>query len=89
MHLRSDKPKGIAVNGVPIKKAGDLFGILNIVPGRPDHVFSGINYGYNLASDLQYSATAGAAFEPLAEDAGVAGALFGTAVVAGRLGASA
>ena len=38
-------------------------GALNIVPGKPDHVFSGINYGYNTASDLQYSATAGAAFE--------------------------
>ncbi|MBQ3599649.1 MAG: 5'/3'-nucleotidase SurE [Lachnospiraceae bacterium] len=38
-------------------------GALNIIPGKPDHVFSGINYGYNVASDLQYSATAGAAFE--------------------------
>ena len=38
-------------------------GVLNIVPGKPDHVFSGINYGYNTASDLQYSATVGAAFE--------------------------
>lgn len=38
-------------------------GVLNIVPGRPDNVFSGINSGYNLASDLQYSATVGAAFE--------------------------
>ena len=38
-------------------------GVLNIVPGKPDHVFSGINYGYNTATDLQYSATAGAAFE--------------------------
>ena len=38
-------------------------GVLNIVPGKPDHVFSGINYGYNAATDLQYSATAGAAFE--------------------------
>lgn len=38
-------------------------GVLNIVPGKPNHVFSGINYGYNLATDLQYSATAGAAFE--------------------------
>lgn len=38
-------------------------GALNIVPGKPDHVFSGINHGYNLASDIQYSATAGAAFE--------------------------
>ena len=38
-------------------------GVLNIVPGKPDNVLSGINYGYNLASDIQYSATAGAAFE--------------------------
>ena len=38
-------------------------GVLNIVPGKPDHVFSGINYGYNIATDIQYSATAGAAFE--------------------------
>ena len=38
-------------------------GGLNIVPGKPDHVFAGINYGYNVATDLQYSATAGAAFE--------------------------
>lgn len=38
-------------------------GVLNIVPGKPDHVFSGINFGYNVASDIQYSATAGAAFE--------------------------
>ena len=38
-------------------------GALNIVPGKPDYVFSGINYGYNVATDLQYSATAGAAFE--------------------------
>lgn len=38
-------------------------GTLNIVPGKPDLVLSGINYGYNCASDIQYSATAGAAFE--------------------------
>ncbi len=38
-------------------------GILNIVPGKPDMVFSGINYGYNVAADLQYSATVGAALE--------------------------
>lgn len=38
-------------------------GALNIVPGKPDIVFSGINYGYNCASDIQYSATVGAALE--------------------------
>ena len=50
-----------ACSGTP----GDCvrIGSLNIVPGKPDHVFSGINYGFNAASDIQYSATAGAAFE--------------------------
>lgn len=38
-------------------------GVLNIVPGKPDYVLCGINYGFNVASDIQYSATAGAAFE--------------------------
>lgn len=38
-------------------------GALNIVSGKPDVVLSGINYGYNTASDVQYSATIGAAFE--------------------------
>ena len=38
-------------------------GVLNIVGGRPDNLFSGINRGYNVATDLQYSATVGAAFE--------------------------
>ena len=38
-------------------------GSLAIMPQKPDVVLSGINYGYNAASDIQYSATAGAAFE--------------------------
>ena len=40
--------------------------VRNILGKKPDVVFSGINYGYNVAMDLQYSATAGAAFEALA-----------------------
>ncbi len=38
-------------------------GSLNIMDRRPDIVLSGINYGYNIATDIQYSATAGACFE--------------------------
>ena len=38
-------------------------GSLNLMPGLPDVVLSGINYGYNVASDIQYSATVGAALE--------------------------
>lgn len=36
MHLKSNKPKGIAVNGIPIKKAVDLFGIINVVLFLPE-----------------------------------------------------
>ena len=38
-------------------------GSLNLMPVRPDVVLSGINNGLNVATDLQYSGTAGAAFE--------------------------
>ena len=39
------------------------FGILNIVKEKPDVVLSGINFGFNSGTDIQYSATVGAALE--------------------------
>ncbi|MCR5785848.1 MAG: DNA replication/repair protein RecF [Eubacterium sp.] len=36
IHLRKNKSKGIAVNKVPIKKASEVFGILNIVVFSPE-----------------------------------------------------
>ena len=36
IHLKKNKSKGIAINQVPIKKATDLFGILNIVFFSPE-----------------------------------------------------
>lgn len=36
MHLKRNKPKGIAVNGVPIHKASELFGIANFVFFSPE-----------------------------------------------------
>ncbi len=36
IHLKKNRAKGIAVNRVPIKKAADLFGILNIVFFSPE-----------------------------------------------------
>lgn len=36
MHLRKNKSKGIAINGIPIKKASELFGILNIIFFSPE-----------------------------------------------------
>lgn len=31
MHLRKNKSKGIAIDGIPIKKASELFGIIHFV----------------------------------------------------------
>lgn len=35
-HLKKNKPKGIAVDGIPIRKASDLIGILNVVFFSPE-----------------------------------------------------
>ena len=53
--------RAFSCNGTP----GDCVrvGSLNVMPEKPDVVLSGINFGYNVASDIQYSATVGAAFE--------------------------
>lgn len=50
-----------AVNGTP----GDCvyLGLNGVCPFEPDLVITGINYGANLAEDLVYSGTVGAAFE--------------------------
>lgn len=36
MHIKKDKSKGIAINGVPIRKALDLFGVVNMVFFSPE-----------------------------------------------------
>jgi len=36
MHLKKNMPKGIAINGISIKKASELFGIVNVVFFSPE-----------------------------------------------------
>ena len=36
MHLKKNSPKGIAINKIPIRKASELFGIVNIVFFSPE-----------------------------------------------------
>ena len=36
IHLKKNSAKGIAVNGIPIRRAGELFGILNLVVFSPE-----------------------------------------------------
>ena len=50
-----------AISGTPSDCS--CLGINEVIPGGPDRVFCGINLGFNIASDIQYSATVGAAME--------------------------
>ncbi len=36
MHIKKNKSKGIALNGIPIKRASELFGIINIIFFSPE-----------------------------------------------------
>ena len=56
-----DNVKAFSCSGTPADCV--RVGSLNIMPCKPDLLLSGLNNGYNVASDIQYSATAGAAFE--------------------------
>ena len=53
--------KAYSCSGTPADciRVGSVF----IMSEKPDIVLSGINYGYNSATDIQYSGTCGAAFE--------------------------
>lgn len=50
-----------ACNGTPADCV--RVGALSLIPGKPDLVLAGINAGYNIARDIQYSATIGAVME--------------------------
>lgn len=39
LHLKKDKAKGIAIDGVPIKRQGELFGLLNLVFFSPEDLY--------------------------------------------------
>lgn len=36
MHIKKNKPKGVAIDGIPIKKQSELFGMLNLVFFSPE-----------------------------------------------------
>lgn len=50
-----------ALGGTPAMAV--LFGIFDLIPGRPDLIVSGINYGLNVGSGVTISGTVGAALE--------------------------
>ena len=50
-----------AVNGTPAMAV--LYGIFTLIPGKPDLIVSGINYGLNVGSGVTISGTVGATLE--------------------------
>lgn len=36
MHLKKNKPKGVAIDGIPIRKSSELFGLINLVFFSPE-----------------------------------------------------
>lgn len=36
MHLRKSKPKGVAIDGIPIRRSTELFGLINIIMFSPE-----------------------------------------------------
>lgn len=55
--------KAYSVDGTPVDCV--KVGIKYLLPQKPDIVFSGINFGYNVGADILYSGTVGAAMEAL------------------------
>jgi 5'-nucleotidase len=55
-----------AVDGTPALAV--LFGIFELLPGKPDLIVSGINYGLNVGSGVTISGTVGAALEGAAAE---------------------
>lgn len=61
--LRLDEigPDRYACDGTPVDCI--LMGVRQVLGKTPDWILSGINWGFNLAEDVLYSGTVGAAFE--------------------------
>ncbi len=58
-----DNVKAYSITGTPADCV--KVGINQIMPGKPDIVFSGINNGLNIGFDILYSGTVGAAMEAI------------------------
>jgi len=54
-------PRTTAVEGTPTDCV--LLAAYRLLPGKPDILFSGINFGHNLGDDVTYSGTVSAALE--------------------------
>lgn len=61
VRVRQAAPKRFAVTGTPTDCV--LLGVQNLMDGRPDYVFSGVNRGQNIAEDVSMSGTIAGAIQ--------------------------
>ncbi len=61
IYVHQESEKRFSVSGTPADCVN--IGVHRLLPARPDLVVSGINHGANLAGDISYSGTVGAARE--------------------------
>ena len=61
IYVRQEGRNRFSTSGTPTDCVN--IGVHRLLPGRPDLVVSGINHGGNLAGDITYSGTVGAALE--------------------------
>lgn len=61
LRVRELGPRRLSVDGTPADCV--LLGFRSFLPTKPDFVFSGINLGFNIGEDLDYSGTVAAAAE--------------------------
>ena len=61
LRLQQRGDRRFAVTGTPTDAV--FFGVLHLLPRKPDLVLSGINRGPNLGDDVSYSGTVSAALE--------------------------
>lgn len=59
VRMKEVEPQRIRCSGTPADCV--LFGVLGVLPEKPDLILSGINHGPNLGTDIIYSGTAAAA----------------------------
>ncbi len=64
LQLKNKQITGYGVDGTPAQAV--QFGILEVMPGKPDLTVSGINYGENIGTGVTISGTVGAALESAA-----------------------
>jgi 5'/3'-nucleotidase len=61
LRMKEIQKRWFSLTGTPADCT--YMGLMEVLPGKPDFIFSGINNGYNLGNDVLYSGTVAGAME--------------------------